>query len=81
MRIAAGRVEQQRVADVIQGRAVLGRRQRAACGTGKILKTHALSFRKILPRDAVAPSRNTAHEIGFVPNGGQKLQVLEKLSE
>ena len=40
MRVAAARVEQHRIADVIERRAVLPGRQRAVGGTGEMLKTH-----------------------------------------
>ena len=46
MGIAAGIVQQQGIADVIQRRPVLAGGQRAVGGAGEILKAHAVSFRR-----------------------------------
>ena len=44
MRVAAALAEQQRIADVVERRAVLSGRQRAAGGAGEILKSHRMFF-------------------------------------
>ena len=49
MRVAAGAVQQQGIADVIERRAVLPGRQRAVGGPGEVLKRHEISFRAIWP--------------------------------
>ena len=45
MRVAAGVVQQQGIADIVKRRAVLPGRQRAVGGTGELLKSHEISFR------------------------------------
>jgi hypothetical protein len=56
MGIAAGAVEQQGIADVIERRAVLPGRQRAVCGSGDLAKRHHIFFRNFRPCDGVARS-------------------------
>ncbi len=49
MRVAAGAVQQQGIADVVERRAVLAGRQRAIGGAGDHLKCHQISFRAVWP--------------------------------
>ncbi len=57
MQIAADRVRQYGIADVVKRRAVLPHRQRPAGGAGKIMKAHEIPGRGGLGRGRRAPSR------------------------
>ena len=60
MRVAAGVVPEQGIADIVKRRAVLPGRQRAVGGPGDVLKLHRISFRAIGPPVPARPRPATA---------------------
>ncbi|OIQ76886.1 hypothetical protein GALL_414290 [mine drainage metagenome] len=57
MGVAAGAIQQQGIADVIERRAVLAGRQRAVSGPGEFLKRHESSFRAVWPHVPPGPAQ------------------------